>query len=174
MFLHKSLAVLGLTLPLLAAAAPLESSYTELAASRCKTLEAADGHGVSVQQCSGTAGYSLLVEDFDGRQTVTVVAPDGRRHALEYARVITTGFSSLGAKAEWRTERRGGKAVPVALIIRVNANEDGGAPGKRVSYLAVAKITPERICVTDKVSGGAQGNEKARLAADGAAGKPCL
>ena len=42
------------------------------------------------------------------------------------------------------------------------------------SYLAVTKITPTEICVTDKILSGANANEDARRAADTAATKPCL
>lgn len=174
MLLNKLLLAPLCLFPLLTAAAAFDSSYTDLAPARCRTLEVAGAPGASLQKCGGVAGYSLLVEDFDGRQSVTVVSPDGRRHELEYSRIITSGFASLGPKAEWRMAQREGKSVPVALIIRVYASEDASEPGRQRSYLAVTKITPERICVTDKVSGGAKGNENARLAAEAAAGKPCL
>jgi hypothetical protein len=85
--------------------------------------------------------------------------------------VITQAFSSLGAKAEWRVI--GSK--PVGLIVRVKAFEqdDPGAP-KRKSYLAVAKITPQEICVTDKIDSSANANQEARRRADAAMTKPCL
>ena len=66
------------------------------------------------------------------------------------------------------------KLVPVALIIRYNANEDPESPNKQTSYLAVTKITDSEICVTDKISPGANANEDARRAADAAVNKPCL
>jgi hypothetical protein len=66
------------------------------------------------------------------------------------------------------------KLVPVALIIRYNANDDPESPNKQSSYLAVTKITTTEICVTDKIMPGAKANEDARSAADTAANKPCL
>jgi hypothetical protein len=65
--------------------------------------------------------------------------------------------------------------VPTAIIVRVVASEreNPDAPKKR-SYLAVAKITPERICVTDKIEPAADANQRARRAADGSADKACL
>jgi hypothetical protein len=105
---------------------------------------------------------------------VTVVTPDGRRHPLNYWQVVTTAFSTVGDKAEWRLERKGRKARPVALIVRVYADENPEAPGEKTSYLAVAKITAERVCVTEKIKGSATANEEARRAADASAGKPCL
>ena len=67
-----------------------------------------------------------------------------------------------------------GKRAPVALIIRYNASEDPEQPNKLSSYLAVSKITPTEICVTDKISPGPKANDDARRAADSAATKPCL
>jgi len=161
-------------LPLLAPATSVESIYTDLSRTHCKTVTVDKETGSSIQKCSGVAGYSLLVEDDEDRQSITVLTPDGRRHPLNYWQVITTAFSTVGDKAEWRVERRGGKVRPIALIVRVYANENPDSPNERTSYLAVAKITAEKICVTARVKGGAGANEEARRAADASADKPCL
>ncbi len=162
--------VLGCALPLLAFVPAAESVYTDLAPARCKTVEVTEESGGSVQKCPGVAGHELLVEDDDLRQSVTVVTPDGKRHPLNYWHVITTAFSSLGEKAEWRVEKKGGKLKPYALIVRVNASENPEKPNEKTSYLAVAKITAAKVCVTDKV----KTNGEARAAADASANKPCL
>lgn len=155
---------------LFAYAPAAESVYTDLAPDRCKTVETHEEGASSVQKCAGVEGYALLVEDDDSRQSVTVVGPDGKKHPLNYWQVITTGFSSLGEKAEWRVEKKGGKVRPYALIVRVNANENPEKPEEKTSYLAVAKLTGAEVCVTDKV----KTNEEARRAADASADKPCL
>lgn len=156
------------------AASSLDSVYSDIKPGDCKTISVEKETGASVQKCSGIEGYDLLVEDDDLRQSITVLSPDGKRHPLNYWEVITTNFSSIGDKAEWRVEKDGGKVRPVALIVRVNANENPNSPSDKTSYLAVAKITTGNICVTDKIKGGASGNEDARKAADASANKPCL
>jgi hypothetical protein len=166
--------ILGWALSLNASATSIDSIYTDLSPSRCKTIKVDKEIGGSVQKCAGVAGYSLLVEDADARQSITVLTPDGKRHPLDYWRVITTAFSTVRDKAEWRVEQVGGKAQPIALIVRVSANENPDSPQKKTSYLAVAKITPEKICVTARVKGGATANEEARRAADTSAWEPCL
>ena len=150
------------------------SVYTDLDASKCRTITISEGPATySVQECPGVAGYKLLVLDDDARQTVTVVAPGGVRHPLDLWHTVSRSFSSVGAKAEWRVRRRGGKTEPLGLIIRFNANEIPDHPDKLISYLAVAKITPGKICVTDKINPGKRANAEARRAADGSARKPC-
>lgn len=166
----SALFMLCCALPLFAYVPAADSVYTDMAAARCKTIETHEESAGSVQKCPGVAGYELLVEDDDSRQSVTVVSPDGKKHPLKYWQVITTGFSSLGEKAEWRVEKKGGKVHPFALIARVNASENPENPDQKTSYLAVAKITNAEVCVTDKV----KTNEEARAAADASAGKPCL
>lgn len=174
MFLRCLLALSALGAALPAPAPPVDSVYTDLSAARCKTVKVDKESGSSVQKCAGVGGYSLLVEDDDLRQSVTVLTPGGERHPLNYWQVITTAFSSVGDKAEWRVERKGGEARPIALIVRVYASENPDSPGDRTSYLAVAKITAGKICVTQRVKGGAAANEEARRAADASADKPCL
>lgn len=162
-------------LPLNAFTAEIDSVYTDLAPARCQTIEVEqDPMPSSLKRCPGIAGYRLLVADDDLRQTVTVVSPDGKKHPLDLWHVISGAFSSVGSKAEWRIIKEKGKIVPVALIIRVNANEDPENSNRVKSYLAVAKITPETICVTDKIAPGATANQEARRAADASAEKPCL
>ena len=99
-----------------------------------------------------------------------MITPKRVEHSLELWSVVSSGFSSVGPKVEWRLA----KATPVALIIRYNTSEDAEAPNKNTSYLAVAKITATEICVTDKISPGPTANEDARRAADAASTKPCL
>jgi hypothetical protein len=157
-----------------APASSIVSIYTDLSPSRCKTIKVTRDPGSSVQKCAGVAGYSLLVLDDDARQSVNVVTPDGKEHGLDYWSVVTRYFSSLGEKAEWRMVKKGGKLVPIALIVRVYANENPEVPEQRTSYLAVAKITPEKICVTAKIKATTTANAEARRAADASAAKPCL
>lgn len=127
-----------------------------------------------MQSCPGIAGYRLLVLDDDSRQSVTVVDPTRKKHELNLWDVITGAFSSVGEKAEWRVVKKGRRAVPFALIIRVVANENVENPTDKRSYLSVTKISSDSICVTHKINPGPNANEAARKAADEAAITPCL
>lgn len=148
------------------------SVYTDISGRGCKPGKSNGPEGWAVMKCPGVGGYKLLVEDADARMSITMVTPNNKEHELSYWRTITVRFSSLGDKAEWRVKKVGGKTIPIALIVRVNASaSDDGEPAK--SYLAVAKVTPQSICVTDRIEPGANQNEQARRAADDSATKPC-
>jgi hypothetical protein len=148
----------------------IRSVYTSLAEAECRLVERDEETGATSSRCPGTAGYSLMAHDYDARMTADVVAPDGRTHRLRYSGVITSAFSSLGPRAEWRM--RDGK--PIALIIRVNAYENPETPDRTTSYLAVAKITPREVCVTDRIPPTVNANEAAQRAADQSASRPCM
>ena len=151
------------------------SVYTPLGDKDCRKIKSAEAGDDGYEgRCRGTAGYSLLLSEGDLRQNITVITPQGKQHSLDLWSVVSGGFSSVGPKAEWRLATQNGKLVPVALIIRYNASEDPESPNKLTSYLAVAKITPTEICVTEKISPGPKANEDARRAADAASTKPCL
>jgi hypothetical protein len=152
-----------------------QSVYTNLAPKYCRTVKSGGEQADSYTgRCRGVAGYNLVVEEGDLRTNIKVVPPRGGEKSLDLWTVVSSAFSSLGPKAEWRMSRRGGKLVPVALIIRYNASENVEEPSKTSSYLAVTKITSQEICVTHKISPGPKANEEARLAADSAETKPCL
>lgn len=148
----------------------VRSVYTSLGEGECRLVEQDEETGSTSSRCPGTAGYALMVHDWDARMTVDVVAPDRRTHPLRYSGVISSSFSSLGPRAEWRM--RGG--TPIALIVRVNAFEDPGTPDRTTSYLAVAKITAREVCVTDRIPPAANANEAARQAADHSASERCM
>jgi hypothetical protein len=151
------------------------SVYTPLGDKDCRKIKSAEAGDDGYEgRCPGTAGYSLLLSEGDLRQNITIITPKGSQHSLDLWSVVSGGFSSVGPKAEWRLTTQKGKLVPVALIIRYNASEDPESPNKITSYLAVAKITPTEICVTDKISPGPKANEDARRAGDAASTKPCL
>lgn len=158
-----------------AVAQSIRSVYTNLGEKSCKTLESDDsGAGSYVGICSGVVGFKLQVEEGDLRQNIQVITPSGKKHSLDLWTVVGSSFSSLGEKAEWRVQTKKGKVIPVALIVRYNVVSDPEDSTKITSYLAVAKITSDKICVTDKIEPGANANVAARTAADGAANKPCL
>jgi hypothetical protein len=152
-------------------AASIESVYTDLTPAKCKVTK----EDVEYQEskCPGQGGYTLLSIYGDQRQSVTVVTPEGKEHPLNYWEVITPSMSHTGDKAEWRVSKENGKIVPKALIVRVTTAPHV-QPEKPVSYLAVAKITPSAVCVTDRIEPSPKANELARQAADSSAGKPCL
>ena len=171
--------ILGATFCLLACATLAHaqsnrSVYTNLSTKACRTVKStADEGGSYVGVCPGVAGYKLQLEEGDLRQNIQVVTPKGAKHSLELWSVVGSSFSILGQKAEWRVTTQKGKQVPVALIVRYNVSDPEDSK-KSTSYLAVAKITADKICVTDKITPQANANVAARAAADGAASKSCL
>lgn len=152
----------------------IDSIYTDLASSKCKTTELNEDEGWSVQLCRGAFGYDLEVTEGDLRQSVTVIGPGGKRHELNFPTLVSAAFSSVGEKAEWRFREEDGKREPFALIIRFNASEDAEDSSKVTSYLTVSKITEDEICLTDIVKPVRNANEQARELALGASDKPCL
>lgn len=150
-------------------AGAIRSVYTSLGEAECRVIERDEETGGTTSRCPGTAGYALLVHDDDARMSIDVIAPGGRTHKLRYSAVISSAFTSLGPRAEWRM--RDGK--PIALIVRVNAFENPEMPDRATSYLAVAKISAGETCVTDRIAPGTDANEAARRAADSSATRRC-
>lgn len=157
---------------LLAQVKNIESIYTGLSTRDCKTIEQSDENaGWYRGVCPGVGGYKLELLEGDIRQTINVIDPNGNKSELELWSVVSSGFSSVGEKAEWRVTRSGSKIIPSALIVRYNVHNP--ATEKNDSYLVVIKITKEETCVTDVVKPVANQNVKARQLADEAPKKPC-
>jgi hypothetical protein len=172
--LISALAVLAAaTAPPPPPAPEVTSVYTEISEKTCILLPASDEPGDEDSlRCQGPGGFELLALSGDLRATVTLIDPDGKELPLEFWEVITGHFSHLGPRAEWRV--REAVCTPQALIVRMFAFENPEDSSDKTSYLAVAKITPEATCVTDRIEAGADDNVRARAAADTAASRPCL
>ena len=145
--------------------------YTDITEKGCKTTKKNEAEEWMTQICEGVGGYKLEVFEGDLRSSINVVAPNGKKSELEFQQV-SSAFSTLGEKAEWRVEKKDGKDVPTALIVRFNASK-GDDGSKNDSYLIVSKISPEKSCITDVVKPSANANEQARKLAESAATKPC-
>jgi hypothetical protein len=150
------------------------SVYTSLDDKSCKTLESkTENTGWYRGEGKGAGGYKLQVTEDDLRQSVDVVAPNKQKYELDFPGHVSGGFSSVGARAEWRVSRRGKTVLPIALIIRFNASENPENSSIITSYLVITKITKNQICITKIVKPGAKANEEARKLADESGDKPC-
>ena len=146
-----------------------KSVYTDLSEKACKESKVSDEAGASYEgECPGLAGYKLRLLEGDLRQSIDVITPSKKSHQLAFWN-ISSAFSHLGDKAEWRMRGK----TPVALIFRFNASENPENAEKHTSYLVVAKVTKSEICVTDVLTPGRSQNLNARKAADTSATRPC-
>ncbi|HMO81963.1 MAG TPA: hypothetical protein PKD24_14325 [Pyrinomonadaceae bacterium] len=152
-----------------AASGQIFSIYTDLSDTKCRTLEI-DEEGASSYRgdCGGVFGYKLHVIEGDLRQTIDIISPDGKTHELQFWNFFG-GFSAVGPRAEWRIRSK----KPIALIVRLNVSEDPEDSSKTTSYLIVAKITENEVCVTDILKPTRSQNIEARRSADRAAAMPC-
>jgi hypothetical protein len=145
-----------------------KSTYTSLAADKCKTTDVNRGMpGNYTGRCAGVGGYQLDVYLDDERNSIGVVLPSKKVIGLDLWNHFGN-FSALGETAEWRMK---GKKT-VALIVRLKVSDQGeGKPP--TSYLIVSRISDTDACVTDIVKPGRGQNAEAQRLADRALAKPC-
>lgn len=152
----------------------ITSQRTSLAESNCrKATDPGDPNDTAYLICPGVAGYTLQVRQVEsGRSSIDIVDPAGKATPLRYHQTITTAMFAIGNAVEWRIE--GG--TPIALAATIQAHEDLTDPATVTNtYIAIARITPQQVCVTDKVNQQANQPEDAiRRAADSARNRPCL
>lgn len=158
----------------MATPAASSSRYSSIAEADCALVRLGEELASSTSRCPGPDGYQLRVLDSDGRMSIDVIAPDGSQHPLVLWSVVSTGFSRLGGKVEWRYPVA--SQVPEALIVRFVAGEsaDHSGPRSATSYLVVARLSGQPVCVIGKVAPGPRQNERARQLADRAATMACL
>jgi hypothetical protein len=155
----------------------IESIFTDLSAVSCKEfIDQTDPNSTPFQICPGVSGYTLIIRHVgSGRQSINIVTPSQHEFPLEYHEFITRHMFHLDDKAEWRVLMNNEKKIPIALIVRVQTHENLDEPEQVThSYLALTKITPDEICVTDKIPSGSLSQAEVHSAADSAWEKDCL
>jgi hypothetical protein len=149
--------------------AQTKSVYTGTTVKDCKpTKESTDGGYVGL--CNGTGGYKLKFMEGDLRQTLNVITPGKKEVELNLWSTVSSGFSSIGEKVEWRMKG----TVPMSFIVRFNASENPDDSTKITSYLVVVKLAKTSACITDIVKPSKTQNLEAQKLADAASKKPCL
>ena len=136
-------------------AAAATSLYTDLYGKACKTLETDKGSGAATRLCKGVGGYSLMVHEANAQTSIDIVTPASAVYPLEFWEVVTPGLSSVGRKAEWRMENRGGKLVPTALLVRLDtASEETSGPRiKPGGIITASRIMRDGACVVYQGNG---------------------
>jgi len=147
-----------------------ESIYTSIDERKCQTLES-DNLG-SIEECESFAGMKIVVIEGDIKQGI-IVTRDNKRYDLDFKSVISDGFISLGLEIEWIYQHQEFDN-PMAMLIRLDVNEDEEDVEKITSYSLVSKITEKEICIVGKVKIEENKDELAHKMAEEAYNMPCL
>lgn len=132
----------------------IETLYSDIDSASCtEHVDEDDPNETTYRLCPGVLGYSVIVRRVgSGRQSVDVRTPGNGDFPLDYQDYVTRHMSQLETQAEWRVMTKDGEKIPVVLIIGVQAHENDEEPEAVThTYLAVAKITPDEICVTNSI-----------------------
>ena len=147
-----------------------ESSYTSIAQKDCQTLES-DNLG-SIEECESFAGMKVIVIEGDTKQGI-ILTRDNKRYELDFGSLVSQGFISLNQDLEWRYKYQEFDN-PMAMILRLEVNEDEDGVEKVTPYSLVSKITEKEICVVGKVQTENEQDEVVRKMAEKATTMPCL
>lgn len=151
-----------------------DSVYTEISDKACKERDPGpDSMEIYEGECPGTAGYKLIFSFTDHSAAISVIDPEGKETLLPLRAALKPVMSFVlgGDKVEWRMDRKGEGAKPVAMILRVNKVDDHAEPITAETFLVVVRLAD--MCVTDVVPASADQNKKAREFAD-TKGRKCV
>ncbi len=156
--------------------ARIESVHTPLSPSSCeKKIDESDPDSTPYLLCPGAGGFTLKVRSVgSGRKSADVVDAAQQAHPLNLQEVITRSMLNLTGDAEWRVASRDGKQVPLALILQVQARENSEDPETVTNtYTAIVKLSPDSVCVTDRIPAGSKTPEQILTIADAAETRAC-
>lgn len=151
----------------LPAAGAATSMVSQLHGAACHSIDQDRAGATRTRRCPGVAGYRLLVHEAHAQTSVDIVTPQGQLYPLEYWEVVTPHLARVGRVAEWLLERRGGRLVPVGLLVRLDtAYPAGGGPRLAAgAILTAARIEPDGACVVYQGNGALRSADAAARAA---------
>jgi len=155
----------------------VESVFTRIDAASCtETIDESDPNDTPIRLCQGVGSLSLLVRRVgSGRRSVDVRVPAAGDFPLDLTEIISRHMLELDPQVEWRVSRRDGELLPIALVLRVGIHADEDEPETVTeTYAAIARISPEAICLTDRLPESAVNDSSIRAAADTARDRDCL
>jgi hypothetical protein len=162
-FAHLSLtALLAAIAPATAGAGQISSLYTSLNLDKCQLVSSNPNEGGSaVWHCKGHEGMRVRVAEGDLRFFVSY-GPDAEKQTA--AGQTLAPFNTIHHTLEWRVERKGGRWVPFATILRYFWESDG----KKGQTLVVTKVGARDACHVAHIvaNGDPKANEMARQAAN--------
>ncbi len=143
-------------------AGEISSVYTSLDLDKCKLLASNPNEGGwAVFECRGHDGMPVRVAEGDLRFFVSF-GPNAEKQIA--ATQTLAPFNTIHKTLEWRVERKGGKWVPFATILRYFWDSNG----KKGQTLIVTKLENGQACQVAHIVADAnpKANEQARQAAD--------
>jgi len=146
------------------------SSYTSIDEKDCLTLDS-DDLG-SIQECESFSDITVKVVEGDIRQSI-ILTRNFKEYILNFQSTITSSFSTLASKIEWRHERDNMKNLK-GMIVRLEVNDNEEDLDATTSLLLVSKITTDQICIIGKILPQDKQNEVARKMLDNSDDIPCL
>lgn len=140
------------------------SRFTTNGLDKCRLIEKNEEEGGYYRhRCPGAGGFNYEHVESDLRQSLVIIAPDGRRGEVSPAQATGSGgFSTLGSTFDWRGLSG---APPRTVTVRYNVNEDPEATVPARSYLVVVRLTAP-VCPIAVVPPGPGQNDEARAIAD--------
>jgi len=137
----------------------------------CKVTEVYEANMGGSLSCGNYHGMKVSIADDDLRMNLYLTR-NKKEHNLGIWNLFH-GFTELGKVIEFR-HPKGKPDKPYAMIFRLHVQEYRNDKSVNVSYLIVAKMTPERICVVGKIKPQKNQNLLTRKMADKARSIPCL
>lgn len=148
----------------------LTSSYSSIDQRDCVTLDS-DNLG-SVQECEPFGHIGVKVIEGDMRQSI-VLMQNRKEYDLDFTKLFSASFPTLGSQIEWRHEL--GKPENVkGMIVKLDVHDTYDNFAKVHSYLLVAKIMKQKICLVAKILPQRHQNKLAREILDRNKPLPCL
>jgi hypothetical protein len=145
------------------------SQYSSTAPKDCRMIgKPSELDGSTTRLCPGKAGFSVLINEDDLRETVSVGRSRAAAAREPAAQVWFGPFNSSWTTVEWRTAGNTPFAIIQRWLIADNSDRDARDRPRDKAMLAVTRLPPGAVCHVAYVDVAANpdANELARKAAD--------
>lgn len=121
--------------------------------------------------CKGVEGYSLLIKGKETQPQISLVAPDGKRHPIEYWDPADAGYREIYSGVTWVVVNTPKKTISLEFYLAIEPRQDYAQWGR---YEVIARVSPGPVCVVGSVPSGPSSTMESIAIASNPSDRPCL
>ena len=142
---------------------------TSLEPNTCKT--GTDDNDESVLICKGVDNFALQVKGDDKKPQITLLAPDGVRHKIQYWDTNDPGLHQLERSVLWLVVHEPRKTIAINLRLKIEPKQDYSQwPFQDI----IVRVTPAPVCIVGSEPAGSRSAGESMAIATSPADRPCM
>ena len=141
---------------------------TSLARNTCKSTPEQNEENVRI--CKGVEGYSLLLEGDEKKPQISLLAPDGGRHPIQYWDTTDPGFLEIDPSPLWLVVHEPAKTIAIDFRLKMKRTQEN----QWGHHDVIVRVSPVPVCIVASLPASPRSSSEKIVIATSPENRPCL